>query len=307
MSDIHRLLDEAFSGVSMTPELQDLKEELRGNLIARVDELQSKGAGSEKAAAEAVAELDIPQLIAGIESDAGRASGRGATSPGAAAAELARLNRVRPRPAFVVAASVLSVGLAACVLHVVVDLITQSRGDSTPDAQLWTVGFGILLAALVAVSLHQETSTRYPLPLVRSIRWGLASGFLGTGIGYIVVFHWHPAELGLIAAGIILALAGMMAMIALGVAQTNRMKPWALAQQRQYESEDRFSQDPVAAARFGIYTVVIWIAAIALFVVLSITVGFVWSWLALVAGVLVFFLVLNRMLFGANAQATRTK
>ena len=33
-SNIHRLLDEAFLGVAVTPELQDLKEELRGNLSA---------------------------------------------------------------------------------------------------------------------------------------------------------------------------------------------------------------------------------------------------------------------------------
>ena len=50
MSDIHRLLDEAFAGVTMTPELQDLKEELRGNLPSRVDELQKSGMDAAKAA-----------------------------------------------------------------------------------------------------------------------------------------------------------------------------------------------------------------------------------------------------------------
>ncbi len=40
MSDIHRLLDEAFTGVVMTPELQDLKEELRGNLASVVGTLR---------------------------------------------------------------------------------------------------------------------------------------------------------------------------------------------------------------------------------------------------------------------------
>ena len=48
------------------------------------------------------------------------------------------------------------------------------------------------------------------------------------------------------------------------------------------------------------YTVIIWIVAITLFVVLSIVVGFVWSWLALVAGFVVFFLVLARMLFAPS-------
>ena len=34
-SDIHRLLDEAFAGIEMTPDAQDLKEEVRANLVAR--------------------------------------------------------------------------------------------------------------------------------------------------------------------------------------------------------------------------------------------------------------------------------
>ena len=66
------------------------------------------------------------------------------------------------------------------------------------------------------------------------------------------------------------------------------------------DAGDRFSKDPAAAARFGIYTVVIMVVSVAVFVILSLTVGFVWSWLALVAGFVVFFLVLARMLFPAG-------
>jgi len=291
-SDIHRLLDEAFTGVAMTPELQDLKEELRGNLASRSGELQAKGMDASKAARTAVAELgDIPQLIASVGGDAGTP-----LSPGAAAAEAARLHRVRPKSGFVVRASVLSVAILAVGFHVVLDLV-QQRTASTLDAQLWSVGFAVLIAALVTDSLHQETAQHYPMPVPRSIRWGAASGFLAAGVAYGSFFFWHGAPLALLAAAIILTLAAVMAMIALGVTQTNRLKPWVLAQNRQYEIDDRFSKDPIAAARFGLYTVIIWIVAIALFVVLSIAVGFIWSWLALVAGLVVFFLVLSRMLF----------
>ncbi|HEY5231413.1 MAG TPA: hypothetical protein VIJ11_11070, partial [Galbitalea sp.] len=86
-----------------------------------------------------------------------------------------------------------------------------------------------------------------------------------------------------------------------GVTQTNRQKPWVKDLNKAYAIGDRFSQDPAAAARFGLYTVVIWILAFAGFVVLSIVVGFAWSWLALLAGFAVFFLVLARMLFGTNS------
>ena len=43
-TDIHRLLDEAFAGVEMTPDAQDLKEEVRANLLERVAELLGKEA-----------------------------------------------------------------------------------------------------------------------------------------------------------------------------------------------------------------------------------------------------------------------
>jgi hypothetical protein len=291
-SDIHRLLDEAFAGVTMTPELQDLKEELRGNLAARSAELQASGKDAASAARTAVAELgSIPELITSVGGEGGVP-----LTPGAAAAEAMRLHRVRPKPGFVVRASVLSVAIVASALHIVLDVV-QQRTASTLDAQLWAVGFAVLVALLVTDSLHQETTQHYPMPLPRSIRWAAASGFLAAGVAYGTFFLWHRAPLALLAAAVILAIAGGMAMIALGVTQTNRLKPWVLTQNRQYELEDRFSKDPVAAARFGLYTVIIWIVAITLFVVLSILVGFAWSWLALVAGLVTFFLVLTRMLF----------
>jgi len=296
MSDIHRLLDEAFTGVAMTPDLQDLKEELRGNLAARVDELQSRGTDAATAASTAVSELDIPELIAGLE------SAPTVTSPGAAAAAAMRLHRVRPKPGFVVRASIASVVVLVCALHVVTD------SASNPVAgQLWAVGFGLVIAFLVADSLRQETAQRYAMPTVRALRWGIASGLLAAGVGYGGVAVWHLTSTGPLAAAVILALAGIMGLIALGVTQTNRMKPWALAQAHQYMADDRFSRDPAAAARFGMYTVIIWIAALTVFVVLSITIGFAWSWLALVGGLLVFFLVLSRMLFAPEKGSPGTK
>ena len=53
-TDIHRLLDGAFAGIEMTPDAQDLKEEIRANLVARVDELESSGVPSSDAAARAL-------------------------------------------------------------------------------------------------------------------------------------------------------------------------------------------------------------------------------------------------------------
>jgi len=289
-SDIHRLLDEAFVGVTMTPELHDLKEELRSNLAARSAELQAKGKDAATAARTAVTELDIPQLIAGFETEPSSAT------PGGVAAELARLNRVRPKPGFVILVIVLSL-LTVVVAMALVVVSWHDLGDGLSGEDLLVAAFGLLVAALVDVSLRQETAQHFRMPNRRAIGYGLAAGSLAAGIAVGFVYIWHLASVGLLATGVVLVLAAVIAFVALGVTQTNRLKPWALAQNRQYEVDDRFSQDPVAAARFGIYTVIIWVLAITAFIVLSITVGFVWSWLALVGGFVVFFLVLARMLF----------
>ncbi len=296
-SDIHRLLDEAFAGVIMTPELQDLKEELRGNLAARSAELQARGTDAAAAARTAVAELgDIPELIASVGAGAGDP-----LSPGLAAAEAARLHRVRPKPGFVIRATLFSILIVLTGIALVA-IAGHDLGSGFSGAYLLAAFFGVLIAALVDDSLRQETAQHFRMPNPRAIGYGLAAGALGGGIATGVLYLWHLDSIGLLATGIVLVLASVIAFIALGVTQTNRTKPWALAQNRQYEIEDRFSQDPAAAARFGLYTVIIWVLAIAAFVVLSILVGFAWSWLGLVAGLVVFFLVLARMLFPADSN-----
>ena len=63
-TDIHRLLDEAFQGIEMTPDAQDLKEEVRANLVARADELEAAGVPPTEAAHRAIAELgDVRALL----------------------------------------------------------------------------------------------------------------------------------------------------------------------------------------------------------------------------------------------------
>ncbi len=63
-NDIHRLLDEAFTGVEMTADAQDLKEEVRANLVARVAELEADGQPAGDAVRRAIAELgDVRELL----------------------------------------------------------------------------------------------------------------------------------------------------------------------------------------------------------------------------------------------------
>jgi hypothetical protein len=222
-----------------------------------------------------------------------------------AAVRLIQLNRVRTSPGYVVRTVLLALLLAVGVALVVTGAILGAQHIAATWLVLAmpteAIASGAFVGIIVADGLARETSQHYAMPTRRALGFAGAA-FAGlTGLGFGATWIANP-QLWLIIAGCILALGSLMAFIALGVTQTNRTKSWVKDLNHLYAVGDRFSEDPASAARFGLYTVVIWVVAIGAFVVLSITVGFVWSWLALLAGLVVFFLVLARMLFPASQQ-----
>ena len=298
--NIHRYLDEAFADIPRTPENADLKEEIRGNLQARVTDLEAAGTKPEAAAAKAIKELgDIHDLVVSIGED--KPSG----SAGDAAARLMALNRVKVSPFYVVRTVLLSLLLAAGLVFVILGAL---------HVLAWSVAVLTVVAVLTGASKGLivgdalSHGTLAALPHSPGPRRGLRGSRIRrsfTGLGMVAAYLGHLSALWLLVTGCALALVSLVAFIALGVTQTNRMKPWVKELNNTYAIEDRFSQDPASAARFGLYTVVIWVLAFAGFVVLSITVGFAWSWLALLGGLVVFFLVLARMLFPADSHKHR--
>lgn len=284
---VHRLLDEAFAGIEPTPDTQDLKEEIRANLTARAEELEAAGRSPEQAARDALDELGDIRVILG--------DGHDGASPGRPTVADHLRHRVRPRPAFVVRTVLLSLVAFAGLATIVFD------GLGVVEASV-----GLLIACVAAVAvpmgivtadaLRQETSASFPLPRGRAIGFGVGVALViaGLGIGWLVV---QGVPLAWLVLGAAAAVGGIALLAYLGATKTNRHKPWVLQHAGEYEFEDRFSTDPAAAARFGIYTAVLWVGAFALFIVLSFTVGWAWSWLALVGGFLLMMLILARMLF----------
>ncbi|MCU1439590.1 MAG: hypothetical protein JWP85_587 [Rhodoglobus sp.] len=292
-SSIHRYLDDAFAGVPVTPESQDLKEELRGNLAVRVSELLARGMDAPAAAATAVEELgDIRPLL---DSLAGGGAATGKPAPLNHATAAAHY-RVRPKPGFVVRTVVLCLVLLAGAIILTLDAVHAVSWESTTLMLAVALGVALSVGLIVADSLQQETTQHYPVRRGRAVLFGAAATLGALGLGLTAVFL-GDLQLWLLIAGVALALAALVGFVWLGVTQTNRTKPWVLTMYRDIETVDRFTEDPVAAARFGLYTVIIWTLVLAAFVVLSITIGFAWSWLAIVLGIVVFMFVLARMLF----------
>lgn len=289
---IHVLLDRAFADTAMTPDLQDLKEELRASLIARSAELESGGAEASAAAQMAFDELgDIPALIDTVVAD-----DRGADNPASRAASTWARQRVRPDQRYILRTALLCIagGVALVVLVLGVMRVTGTA--------LWpmiaaAVMLGAVVAAATADALRQETTIHYPAPPDRAIAWGVASGLAAAGCALAATYAFHRDVLALAIVAGVLLIAGVAGLAWCGLTQTNRSKAWVLEASRDVAGTDRFTQDPAAAARFGIYTMTLVTVGIAAFVALSLGVGFRWSWLAIVATVATFFLLLARMNF----------
>jgi hypothetical protein len=288
-TEIHRLLDEAFAGIETTPDVQDLKEEIRANLVARVAELEEAGAAPTDAAARAIAELgDVHELL-------GDAAAAGPRREGSYDAAAYAVHRVRPKAGFVVRVVVWAlavvVGLtlgalgAAGVLPVPVGVLFLLLGITSTGAWL-----------LVGDSLSQETTTNHPMPQPRAAGYGVATflGAFGLGMVGLILTQALPvwtvvfAAVGMIGAIILFAF--------LGATQTNRHKAWT-RQAHANLPPNRFETEPETAARFGIYTAAIWLVTFGAIVSLGFTVGWWWTPLAFLGGLAVMMLVLARMMF----------
>jgi hypothetical protein len=293
-TDIHRLLDEAFAGVDLTPEVQDLKEEIRDNLLFRVAELEASGIEPADAARRAMAELgDVRALVA----DAAAEPVPARTESASAAA---LRNRVRPNPGFVVRTVLLSIVAAAALVLLVLGLIDVLSLGTGVLIGLSAV-FGVALGVVTADALRQDTTASHPLPTGRALAFGASTGLLLAGLAFTVVVIVRLELAWLILSGL-LVVAAIAVLSYLGATQTNRHKPWMVEQQRSATVANRFDEDPASAARFGIYTAAIWIVAFVVAVVLGFTVGWLWALVALVGGFVAMLVTLARMLFGGESR-----
>ncbi len=296
-TDIHRLLDEAFAGVEMTPAAQDLKEEIRANLAAQVDELVAAGASPDEAARRAIAELgDVRALL-----DDEPPTGSGTRALGWEA--LTARNRVRPKPGFVVRTVLLSLVAAAALTGILLAVLLTGSGTPLLVAGLGAV-VALALGIVTADALLQETTTNHPLPAPRAAGFGLATGGVLLALGLGGAFALALDQLWLVILAAVLLVGSIALFSYLGATQTNRHKAWTRGAMMQMPP-NRFETEPETAARFGIYTAGLWFLTLAVIVVLVFTVGWWWAPVAFVGGLAAMMLLLARMLYAPRGDHRR--
>lgn len=305
MTSVHRLLDQAFADIPLTPEVADLKEELRTGLVERAAELQASGMPEEQAAATAVGELgDIRALL---DDDGGAPTPVRAARPADWAVDqsLVALNKVRPRPGFVVGVVLASLVAAGAVIG----YAFVAAGGSMAFLPVLASVAGLAVGWILYSSLAQETTTNHPLPRERAAAWGLAGTLsaTGLGLGLVAVPTWGDryAVVWIVGGGL-LAVLGAVLFTWLGVTQTNRKKAWTRHLSSTAAGLDNFSKDPALAARFGIYTGALWVSALVATAILGFTVGWRFSWIPFVVAWVVMMVMLARMNFGTRKGAGST-
>jgi hypothetical protein len=288
-TDIHRLLDEAFQGIEMTPDAQDLKEEVRANLVARTDELEATGVAPGDAARQAIDELGDVRALLEETTDAAPQRNTDAY------VALVQRHHVRPKAGFVVRAVVWSI---AAVVGITLAILGASGVLPLPiGPQIGLFGMAsTALGLLVGDSLSQETTTNHPLPQNRAAGYFLATLLGAYGLGFVALVAFGSMPMW----GIVFAALGVIASIILfaflGATQTNRHKAWT-RQLAAATPPNRFEREPETAARFGVYTAAIWLVTFAVIAVLVFTVGWWWAPVAFVGGFALMMLLLARMMF----------
>lgn len=284
-SAVHRLLDELFAGLPATPDALDLKEEVRGNLVARATELEAEGRTPDEAARIAVDELgDVRELLDDAPAER-------------TAADNAAAHRVRPRPGFVVRTVLISLasGLSLVALWLGSwDVFPLATGAAFALAGIAGLGLGWVIGD----ALRQETTIHHPMPQRRALAFGIAGALVIAGLTTAFTILTHGVEPAWLILPGLAVIAGIGLFSYLGATQTNRTKAWALEHGRQApQVGNRFEKDPAAAARFGIYTMLIWVSAFVVSIVLYFTTGWTWAWIPYVVGFLGMMFLLTRMLF----------
>jgi hypothetical protein len=136
------------------------------------------------------------------------------------------------------------------------------------------------------------------VPARRALGYGLAIALGLLALGSAALHLASDVAMPLLVTSAPLTVGSIIGFAYLGATQTNRHKPWVVQERRRHEEmADRFSRDPAAAARFGMYVGAIVLVALAGFGILGLTLGWAWSWLALLAGLVALMLTLARMLF----------
>lgn len=282
--DMKQYIDDLFSGYEETESLADFKLEIRSNMDDRVKSLMKKGLDEKAAFDKAISELGDVSALADELSLKKRQE---------VFSEMYMKTRSYIKPGrmalYVLCGAVLGFGIISAFLA------WSFSGDINALLGTVLVFSEAALLGFVFLGLTQETASREAMSWKRALWYVAVSGVFLFGV-IVFVMTYFIDGLGLpyaIATLIPFALPSLALGIFLILTEKDRSKPWVVdLRKKAMEREMERFASPAQAERFGLVTGALWIAAIAGFILLTLTVGIKFSWLAIVAALIGQMLVL---------------
>ena len=293
--DAKQFVDSLFKGYEETAALADFKEELLGNLNAKVEDFVKKGMGLEAAFAKASAELGDVSALADELSLKKRTEVFNEAYMGI------RRYMSAGRVAAYVVFGVLA--LFGIITALIVFFVTKGVGLEKMITLSGVFGtlmpfFTIAVAGFTFLGVTQETASMYPVRKLRAIWYAAAALLIAFGIFTMPIVFFglkiKPIEkfnewmdiVPLISLCIPFILPGGAILAFLIFTEKNRLKPWAKNfRDKTVEQEMAMWNDPATATRFGMFSGAIWISAVGLFFLLGFIIGFKFSWLVFIFAV----------------------
>ena len=310
--DIQKHIDKMFADYQENPALADFKEELTIHIDERIKGLVKKGMDEKSAFEKAINELGDVSVIA---DEIGKKKRQDVFSE----MYMKTRNYITPVKGALYVLCGLVLGLA-----VILPLLTWYASGMVAGTVMVLLPFGMAaVLGFLFLGLMQETATREAMSWKRAIWYVLAAGLIlfGVLVAFVTYFGMESAGpsnsagvidtyvytlygnkmfkqgstsvVGAIAVLMIFSLPGIALGIFLILTEKNRSKSWVIRQrEEQMKYADEQFGSPANAQRFGLICGALWIAAIAVFVLLTILVGIKFSWIAIVTALVIQMIVM---------------
>lgn len=281
-----------FRGYEDTPALQDFKEEITSNLYDRIHDLENNGMDANEAFTKAVAELgDITSIADEISRQKRN--------------EVIERMYIQPKTevglkhaiGYVLAGGVFLFGvITAFITYFSTQVVFHGVSAFLPFIVLSG-------AAFVFLGLTQETSRNVPMSWKRAIIYALSTGAVLFGLtNAAMLYFMDNRELNAVLGTMIpFVIPGLGLLAFLILTEKSRNKPWVIEEQKLMMAHYAESySDPRRMEQRGLLSGALWMASIALFVLLGFTVGFKYAWIVflftIAAEVFIEFLMHTRLI-----------
>ena len=298
-----QFVDSLFQGYEETAALADFKEELLGNLNAKIEDFVKKGMGLEAAFAKASAELGDVSALADELSLKKRTEVFEEAYMG--------INRYMSAPrvvTYVFFGALAFFGItAACIAFFATGKIGVNKHIELTTFFATMMPFLVTaVAGFTYLGMTQETASMYPVSKKRGAGYSVAAGLIAFGLLTMPIVYFGGKLAGddgisgatiqnldhviaivpVISLIIPFILPGIGILVYLCLTEKDRLKPWAKDfRDKTMAREMALWNDPAVAMRFGMFSGAIWIFATGLFFLLGFIISFKFSWLVFIFAV----------------------